>query len=253
MWAPQLAAPPPGWRIIAPDLRGFGGARGRPGAANHDPAGARIAGAAGSATIDRVSSLDDYAADIVDLLDALKIREAVIGGLSLGGYVAFALLRLARHYFRALILADTRSTADTDAGRAARVKMQALAGEEGPTGVAREMLPKLVSEATQRERPEIVAFVRGLIESSDAPAIQQALGAMMTRPDSTPLLAQIHQSTLVIVGERDGLTPVADSEAMHRRVPGSILSIIPEAGHLSNLEAPQEFNDAVGQFLARRV
>jgi pimeloyl-ACP methyl ester carboxylesterase len=233
MWEPQLDQFPH-WRVIAPDLRGFGTAEvdGRP---------------------SLPASMDDFAADVVDLLDRLKIKDAVIGGLSMGGYITFALLQRARAYFRGLILADTRPGADSAEAREGRVKMQALADQEGAAGVARNMLPKLLGDTTRRTQPALVERVADIVERTNPSAIKAALACMMTRPDSTPLLSEITVPTLILVGDEDTVTPRPEAEAMHRRIAGSRLAVIPQAGHLSNLEKPDEFTAAVRSFLQEKV
>jgi 3-oxoadipate enol-lactonase len=231
MWERQLALADGGWRVIAPQLRGFDGGAGDPPAA----------------------SVDDYAGDIIDLLDGLHLKQVVVGGLSLGGYVAFALLRLASRYVQGLILADTRSQADTPEGVAGRTRMLQLVQDKGPSGVADEMLPKLLGDTTRSSRPAVVDQVRSLVMASSADAIAGAIRALMTRPDSTPLLASIHVPTLIVVGDEDTVTPPAASEEMHRAIAGSELVRIPGAGHLSNLEQPDLFNAALAAFLGHRV
>jgi 3-oxoadipate enol-lactonase len=231
MWDRQLALAGDGWRVIAPQLRGFDDG------ANEPPA----------------STVDDYAGDVIDLLDALHIKQAVVGGLSLGGYVAFALLRLAARYVQGLILADTRPQADTPEGVAARVRMLQLVHEKGPSAVADEMIPKLLGETTRRAGPGVEDHVRSLVLANSTDAIAGAIRALMSRPDSTPLLASIHVPTLVVVGEEDTVTPPALSEEMHRSIAGSQLVRIPHAGHLSNLEQPESFNAALAAFLGHRV
>ncbi len=144
---------------------------------------------------------------MIDLLDALHIKTAVIGGLSMGGYVAFALLRLAARYVQGLILADTRPQADAPAAVDARKALLLILRDNGPSAVADQMLPKLLGETTQNTRPEILDRVRSLVLANSADAIGGAIHALMTRPDSTPLLASIHVPTLVIVGDEDVLTP----------------------------------------------
>ena len=231
MWEAQLALADTGWRTIAPQLRGFDGGAGDPPAA----------------------SVDDYAGDIIDLLDALHVEQAVIGGLSMGGYVAFALLRLAARYVQGLVLADTRSEADTPEGAAGRARMLELVHDKGPSAVADEMIPKLLGETTRSTRPAVADQVRSLVQASSADAIAGAIRALMTRPDSTPLLASVHVPTLIVVGDEDTVTPPAASEAMHARIGGSELVRIPQAGHLSNLERPDVFNAALAAFLTHRV
>jgi pimeloyl-ACP methyl ester carboxylesterase len=231
MWEGQLALAEAGWRVIAPHFRGFDGAAGDP------PA----------------TSMDDYAGDAIDLLDALHIKLAVVGGLSMGGYAAFAMLRHAASYIQGLVLADTRPQADTPEGVEGRQRMLRLVMDKGPAAVAEEMLPKLLSETTRRTRPDVVERVRSLATASSAEAIAGAIRALMTRADSTPLLSTIHVPTLIVVGEADTLTPPALSEEMHRAIAGSELVVVPGAGHLSNLEQPEAFNGAVARFLAHRL
>ena len=232
MWRPQLEAVPPGWRFIAPDLRGFGRAYLR-----------RLMTEDGAPAL----TVADYAADIFALMDALEMDDAVIGGLSMGGYVAFAMFRQAPARFAGMILADTRPQADTVQGREARVQMRALLAERGPSAVADQMLPKLFSPAAA---PDVVAAARQMIEAADPAAIDAAIGALMSRPDSTPDLERMTRGTLVIVGEDDVITPVADARAMQNAIPRSTLTVIPGAGHLSNLERPDIFSRGLSDFLA---
>jgi len=230
-WETQLPLADQGWRVLAPQLRGFDGTPGDP----------------------PVDTVDDYAGDIIDLLDGLHIEDAVIGGLSMGGYITLALFRLAPRYFRGMVLADTRSQADTAEGIEGRRRMLALVGERGAGAVADDMLPKLIGETTKRLNPQLVEETRALILASSPGAIAGGIRALMSRPDSTPLLSSIHCPTLIVVGEEDTITPPAQSDAMHRAIAGSQLTIIPRAGHLANMERPEAFNDALAWFLAHRV
>ena len=230
-WEPQMRSIPAGWRLITPDLRGFGG----------------------STELDSLSAMaiSDYAGDVVDLLDELAVPRAVIGGLSMGGYVALALLQSAPQIIEGLVLADTRATADSPEGRANRRNMLALVDREGPSGVAREMMPKLLGKTTRELNPSAEAQVRLLIKQQAPVAIRSAIHRMMHRPDSTALLPQVTVPTLVIVGEEDELTPPEDSRRIAEAVPGAALVTIPGAGHLSNLEQPDAFNAALNGFLAK--
>ena len=232
MFEPQLALAEGGWTVIAPQLRGMDGASGDP------PA----------------SSIDDYAGDVIDLLDALHVPDAVIGGVSMGGYVTFALFRHAPRYFRAMVLADTRSQGDTPEGIEGRKRMIALVRGKGAAAVADEMLPKLLADATRLQQPpEVAERVRALILANSAEAIAGALTALMMRPDSTPLLKSIHCPTLVLVGDHDAVTPPPLSEELHRGIAGSELAIVEGAGHLSSIEQPAAFNAALARFLEHRV
>ena len=231
MWERQLALATDGWRLVVPQLRGFDGGAGEP----------------------SVSAIDDYAGDVIDLLDTLHIDEAVIGGLSMGGYVAFAILRHAARYVHALILADTKSEADSPDAIAGRKRLLEILEKKGTAGVADEMVPKLLGETTRRERPEVEARVRELVLSNAPEPIAGAVRALMSRPDSTPLLATIHVPTLIVVGAEDTVTPPVAAEALHRAIGGSELVQIPGAGHLSNLERPELFDAALARFLSHRV
>ena len=231
MWEPQLSLSGSGWRVIVPELRGFGDGGGDP----------------------PTTSIDDYAADVIDLLDALHIQEAAICGLSMGGYTAFAMFRLAPRYFQAMILADTKSPGDSAEAVAGRKSMQQLVREKGQSAVADALLPKLVGDTTRRGRPDVIEHLRRQITGSSVEAIAGALAALMTRPDSTPMLSSIHCPVQILVGDEDALTPLPLSEQMHRDIAGSELVVIPGAGHMSNMEQPQLFNDALAHFLDHRV
>ncbi len=200
-----------------------------------------------------MTSIDDYAGDVIDLLDALHIHEAVIVGLSMGGYVAMAMLRHAARYVHALVLADTRPQADTPEGVDARERMRRLAQEKGAAAIADEMLPKLLGETTRRTRPDVAAAVRELVLSSSPAAIRGALRAMMTRPDSTEILSSIRCPTLLVVGDEDTVTPPSIAEAMQRAIAGSELTVLPGSGHLSNLENTDAFNATLSRFLDHRI
>lgn len=242
MWAPQFEAVPDRWRVLAPDFRGFG-------SSDTDRGDLASAGL----------TVEDYARDVLGLLDALEVRSAVVAGLSLGGYVAFALLRLLgasprppaveRLILEGLVLADTRPQADTDEGRAGRVRMAELVQREGTAAVARAMLPMLVADDTRRRDPDVVERMRALILAARPEAIRAALFRMMDRPDSTPLLDRIACPTLVVVGERDTLTPPDVSREMQARISGATLEILPGVGHMSNMESPEAFNRGLVRFL----
>jgi pimeloyl-ACP methyl ester carboxylesterase len=231
MREPQLGLADRGWRIIVPSLRGFDGTAASPVA----------------------TSVDDFAGDVIDLIDGLHIENAVIGGLSMGGYITFAMFRHAPGYFRGMILADTRSQADTPEGVEGRRKMIATVREQGAAAAAEAMLPKLLGDSTRRNSPEIAEQVRAMILATPVETIIGAITALMTRPDATPLLAQIHCPALVIVGDQDVLTPPDLSRQMHQGVRGSELAVIADAGHMPNMEQPAAFNDVLARFLDRSV
>lgn len=231
MWEPQFRGAFHGWRILAPDLRGFGGSTDER-AEEVDP------------------TIDDYADDVAGLIREVAGGPVVLGGLSLGGYTAFAVMRRAPGLVRALILADTRATGDSLEGRAARKAMLTVLEHDGPQGVARDMIPKLLGATTRDTNTDAEETVRLLIKRQSPAAIRDAIIRMMERPDSTPLLASITVPTLVVVGEEDVLTPPADAEAMVAALPNASLVRIVGAGHLVSLEQGQAFEASVDDFLS---
>ncbi len=243
-WAPQLARVPSGWRFIAPDLRGFG-------ASTADPATSVRMEGDGKSALSGVS-IDDYARDALALLDALEIREAVVCGLSMGGYAAFALYRLAPDRVRGLVLADTRPDADSPAAREARGQMLQVLDRDGVAAVAETMLPRLLGATSTRARPGVVDAVRRLAASQSPDAVRPALVRLMTRPDSTPLLQSMTCPVLVVAGEEDEITGPELARLMHGSVAGAALALIGHAGHLSNIEQPEAFSEALHRFLAAR-
>jgi pimeloyl-ACP methyl ester carboxylesterase len=226
LWRPQLERIPRGWRFLAPDLRGFG-----PGIA---PSRMSIA---------------DMADDVEAFLDVMEIEKAVIAGLSMGGYVMMQLSRSAPERFTAMVLANTKGTADSADARAARDQMAGLVKREGPAAVADQMLPKLLGATSHRARPYLETLVRRLIESNTAEGIAAAIHAIKERPDSMPTLARSAVPALVITSEEDAIIPITESEAMQRTIPRAVLVVLPAAGHLSNIEVPEDFSEALANFL----
>ncbi len=224
MWRQQVAALAPHFRVIVPDLRGFG--------ASDAPPGPYL--------------MDTQADDLAALLTHLGLSRAAIVGLSMGGYIAFALWRRHHAALAALVLADTRAGADSEAGRATRETNAQLVEAEGVVALADKLIPGLVAPgASTTLREELQA----LICANRPHAIAGALRGMALRPDVTADLARINVPTLVIVGTEDALTPPPEAEAIQRRVHGSTLVLIEHAGHLSNLEQPETFNQALLNFL----
>lgn len=228
MWRPQMAALGEGYRLIVPDLRGFGGTDAPPGP----------------------YTMDELADDVAALLEYLGVARAALVGLSMGGYISFAFWRRHRDKVAAMVLADTRAGADTPEGKAGREANARLAEEEGAGAIADKMISALVAPgAAQGVRDEL----RSLILGNSPVGIAGALRGMAARPDSTTDLASISVPTLVIVGAEDGLTPPAEAALIGAGVAGSTVTIVPEAGHLSNLEQPEAFTAALRGFLAQSL
>lgn len=227
MWASQIEALAEQARCLTVDLRGFGES-----APGDSP------------------SMDTYADDVIALLDERKVNRAVICGLSMGGYVAFALWRRYPARVRGLVLMDTKAGADTPEAAEKRKGMIEQAKQRGSAAVADAMITGMVGKSTRAKCPEVVDAVHRMLESAPVPGIIGALQAMITRPDSTPTLATIDVPTMIIVGSEDTLTPPKEAEAMHAGITGSRLEVIEGAGHVSNLERPAAVNHVLSEFLA---
>jgi 3-oxoadipate enol-lactonase len=227
MWDEQLAALKNQCRVITIDLRGFGA----------------------SDMTDGQSSMEQMASDVRGLMTALDIDRAVLTGLSMGGYISLAFYRDYPEAVRALVLADTRATADTTEARGRRLKSAEKAEREGARAIADDMIHLLLGRSIAQSRPDIVQRVRMMIEANRPQAIAAAQRGMAARRDSTDILAGIDFPTLILVGSEDALTPVAEAEAMRDRIRGSRMQVIEGAGHLSNLERPDQFNSILTEFL----
>ena len=229
MWERQLQNLSDGWRVVAPDLPGFGESEPRP-----DPESA---------------TLEPMADAVADLLDRLGVTGVVLGGLSMGGYTAFVFARRHRTRVRALILSDTRAAADTDEVKERRTSQQAQVREQGTADLIETLLGTLLTEETRSTRPQIVEQARSLMRHAHPDAIVAGLEAMKRRSDATDDLAGLDVPALVLVGDQDASVSVEEARAMVHQLPQARLAVIPGAGHLSNLEQPEAFNAEVKGFL----
>jgi 3-oxoadipate enol-lactonase len=225
MWERQRSTFSHRLRVAAPDMPGFGGA---------EPAG-------------EVTTMRAMAERALRELERAGIGRAVVCGLSMGGYVAFELWRVAPELVAGLVLANTRAGPDTEEGAASRRALADRLLAEG-SGFLVEDPPALLSESAP---PELGALVRGLIGDQAAQAIAAASLGMALRPDSTPDLAGIAVPTLVVTSSRDTLIPPEVSAPMASQIPGATLAVIAGVGHLSNLEAPDEFDRLLSAHLER--
>lgn len=232
LWTPQrraLAAA--GHHVITPDLPGFGGS---PISQEHP-------------------SLDVMADEVADLMDTLGLRRAVVGGLSMGGYVAMALLRRHRGLVGALLLADTKAGADGEEAVAGRLAMAQRVETEGTGGLAEQMLGNLLGATTRAERPDVVEAVSRWISAQPPEGIAWAQRAMAGRPDSMADLEAFSRPVLVVYGAEDVLSPAAEAAAMAdaARAGGSAVTVteIPGVGHLSAVEDPSAVTAAISDWL----
>jgi 3-oxoadipate enol-lactonase len=228
-WEPQLRALGDRFRLVAVDVKGFGDSDAPDGRESY--------------------TMDSYANELKALVDELGAPQATLVGLSMGGYIAFAFHRLYPEAVGRLVLADTRAEADPPEGVAKRSAQQEQVDKDGIAGLVDAMPNALLGEKTRANKPDVVREVQRLMDNPDAGYIG-GLEAMKTRPDSTGDLKTIDVPVLIIVGEEDALTPPDFSRSMHEAIGGSQLVVIPEAGHLSNLEAPDAFNAALVEFLS---
>ncbi len=232
MWEPvaaDLAAD--GYRVLVPDLPGFGR----------------------SPSLGGEPDLDAVADAVVDLLADRRIDRCVLGGVSLGGYVAMALLRERADLVSAVMLCDTKATADAPEARQNRERLAAMClAEPDGTGriLAQAVLPGLLSDASRQSRPEVVARVGGWLDEASADAVAWYQRAMAARPDSLLVLAGLRVPILVLWGEDDELSPLAEQELMTACVAFPESVVVPQAGHLANVERPDEVAAAMKAFLA---
>ena len=233
MWEPQMEALASDYYVLAPNARGFGGTT-----------------PFVTAAADLAPSIPQMAHDLNVFLDALKVTEPIIlCGLSMGGYTA---LNFAHEYpqrLRALVLCDTRAEADTPEARGKRNVNIKFTQEKGTWAITEKLLPAFVSEQTRNDNPELMKQLMEWGSSHSVATIVEALEALRDRPDTTPWLSQITVPTLLVFGEEDSLAPPEIIATLKDGIPGACLEIIPQAGHLSNLEQPAVFNRILWNFL----
>jgi pimeloyl-ACP methyl ester carboxylesterase len=230
MWSPQLAALPNyGWRIIAPDLRGYGE----------------------STVVAGTTRLGVFAEDLAALLDHVGVERAVIGGLSMGGQIAMEFCRQYPQRVRGLLLAATFPQPETEAGKATRRAMAERLLNEGMGLYAEEVLPKMLASHSIVTLPAVAAHVREMMRATDPRGAAAALRGRAERPDYEPTLAALDVPTLVVVGSEDSFTTRADAERMHELLTQSELAWLPGIGHMPNLEDADAFNAALEALLDR--
>jgi 3-oxoadipate enol-lactonase len=229
LYQPQRAALSHRFRVITPDLRGMGRSDVLPGS----------------------YSMDTYADDMAALLDHLGIGQAIVGGMSMGGYVLFALLRRHPDRVKGIILINTKAAADTEDARQGRYKMAEQARSESASAIAETMLPKMLTQQTREQQADLADFVHRMMAATPVDGIIGALEAMAQRPDSTALLGSIQVPTLIITGSEDALIPPAVAQELHSTIPNAELVIIDGAAHAAVLERPAAVNRAIEEWAMR--
>ena len=228
MWAPQIEALSDSYRILAPDLRGFG----------ESPA---MAGTV---------SMRQFADDLAHLLDALKIEEPItFCGLSMGGYIGWQFVQHHPNRLRGLICCDTKASADSEEAVQNRHKLAGSVLKHGVGVLAQAMLEKLFAKETIENQPGIVETCKQMMLAADADGVAAALRGMAERPDMTSVLSEIDIPALVIVGEHDQITTVEEMREMASAIPNSRFLEVPNAGHMAPLEQPVIVNQTLKSFL----
>jgi len=226
-WAEQMNLLKGKMRVIAPDLRGFGK----------------------SGKTEEAFSIGLFADDVLALMDKLEIKKAVLCGFSMGGYIALNLMGRAHERFAGLILCDTQCIADTDAGREKRMKSIAQIEAGGIKEFADGFVKAVFCEASLRDKTEIVENIRRIILSTDASTITSTLLALAKRNETCSVLSSVKIPCMILCGEEDAVTVPAQSEFMHKHIPHSVFHLIPQAGHMSNLEQTAIFNGHLLHFM----
>lgn len=229
MWEPQMQAVGARYRAIAYDLRGHGE----------------------SSVGDGQYSMEGHVDDLLALMDHLQIASCIAVGLSMGGYVVLRALERNPTRFRAAVLCDTRSEPDTNENKVKRFAGMNAVKAQGSAAFADGFVKAVFAPASFNRHAATIASIRSVIASTPPLAIAGTLLALASRTDTTPSLGNIRVPVLIMVGESDATTPPAASQAMHERIPGSQLHIIPDAAHMSNLENTEVFNRHLLTFLGR--
>jgi pimeloyl-ACP methyl ester carboxylesterase len=229
MWKKQLEAVGRTYRAIAYDIRGHGA----------------------SDVGDGQYMIEGHVDDLIALMDHLKLRRPVIVGLSMGGYIALRALEKHPDRFCAAVLCDTRSEADSNEGKLKRFAGLTVVKSRGAAAFAEGFMKSLFAPESEKTTREEREAIRKTITATSPLSIAGTLIALGARTDTTASLSSLKIPTLIMVGESDQLTPPAASEAMHERIPGSELFVVPRAGHMSNLENPEFFNEKLLQFLKK--
>jgi pimeloyl-ACP methyl ester carboxylesterase len=227
MWNPQLEILRSKYRIIAPDLRGYGQ----------------------NLIASDITPFSAFAEDILDLLNRLGIAECVLCGLSMGGQIALECHRQFGNRITGMVLADTFAQLDTPERKQERFDTADRLLKEGMDGYSAEVLPKMISPVHIRTMPATAAHVLRMMKGTSAAGAAAALRGRAERRDYTPLLSTIRVPTLIVVGEQDEFTPISDARFMGDRIAGSEVVVIADSGHMPNLEQPEAFNAALLKFL----
>lgn len=231
MWDKQVKALKDNYRVIACDIRGHGNTE--------------------VGTLD--FSIDLFVKDLISFMDALKIEKTILCGLSMGGYIALNAIENYAERFSALILSDTNCTADAPEAKEKRMKTIENIEEKGIEKLADDLLPNLFASESFKTNPKEIAEVKEMIVTTTIPSLNKSLHALANRKETCSKLAKIKMPVLILVGEVDKITPPEAASAMHEKIKDSTLHLISNAGHLSNMENPIEYNNQLMKFIGNLI
>lgn len=227
MWKEQCEFLKTTYRLIAFDIRGFGK----------------------STDENTPLNMSLFADDLIQFMNKLEIDKAIICGLSMGGFITLNAAKRYPERFEALILCDTQCIADTLEVKEKRIKAIAEIENNGVTNFNEGFVKSVFHEDSLENKKELVANLRSVVSANSQHIITQGLLALASRNETCSILNKINIPTLIICGREDKVTPLKESEFLKEHIEGSILKVIDNAGHVSNLEQPREFNECISEFL----
>jgi pimeloyl-ACP methyl ester carboxylesterase len=227
LWKPTTQALVSHYGVILPNLRGHGE----------------------SGVGEGPATMEKHAADLARVLDHEGVQRTPFVGVSIGGYILFEFWRKYRSRVEALVLCNTKAQADTPEARAGRLQAAADVMERGTEPFFESMLPKLLGKTTHRTRPDLVEGALRMMRKMSPEGVALVQQGMAERPDSVETLKTINVPTLIVTGDEDILTGVADADLMRQNIPGSQMKVIAKAGHYSPWEQPEEVGTLLRQFL----
>jgi 3-oxoadipate enol-lactonase len=227
-WEPIFPALESRYLLLVPDLRGHG-----------------------ESEVGEGASMASHAEDVYQILRECEVERAAFIGVSIGGYLLFEFWRRFRQQVALLVLSNTRAQANSDEGRANRLKAADEVEKKGTAAFLDAMVPKLLGVSTQRNRPDIVARARTMMDAMSRQGLAAVQRGMAARPDSGSTLSTINVRTLIVRGAEDVLIPAEDAELMHKKIAGSEIVTIPETGHYTPFERSEDFLKVVRPFLDR--
>lgn len=225
IWREQLAGLSDRFRVIAVDLKGFGQSRST-----------------------EAFTIDSMADELAEFVQRVAGQPCILAGLSMGGYVAFALAVRHPEVLRGLAIVCSKAEADTQAGKEGRQKMAELAMKEGSKPVSEQMLPRMFSPGTYETRPELVRDLREIMDACPPTTIANACFAMRDRLDRTPDLPKLLMPVMVVLGEKDAIIPAEMGQKIAGACKQGTFKLIKNAGHLAPMEEPAAFNAVMADF-----